>query len=82
MANSNTPYAFPHLVPHNPDFAYSATGMTLRDYFAGQALAGLMSATDADGEWTAVNGAEPNAARYAYRAADAMLAARSTTKED
>lgn len=47
----------------------------LRDKFAGQALAGLMSATDRDGIWT-TSTATANAARIAYEAADAMLVAR------
>jgi hypothetical protein len=42
-------------------------GMTLRDYFAGQALAGLMAVGNGD-----------EAPQYAYFLADAMLAARST----
>ena len=37
----DNPPAFPHLEAHDPSFAYVATGMTLRDWFAGQALAGL-----------------------------------------
>jgi hypothetical protein len=60
--------AFPHLVPHNPDFAYSATGMTLRDYFAGQALAGRL----ADG----TDRLRQSVAEEAYAYADAMIEAR------
>jgi hypothetical protein len=44
-------------------------GMTLRDWFAGQALAGLLAHT---GE------SERNRAVAAYRYADAMLRARDT----
>lgn len=51
-------------------------GMTLRDWFAGQALSGLMAAHTADGDWTAM-GAEDYAASTAYKAADAMLKERS-----
>lgn len=67
--NDKNPYAFP--------FPYSArvapfAGMTLRDYFAGQALSGVM-------------GSEPSNTYYgvsfvaqrAYEIADAMLDARS-----
>lgn len=44
------------------------SGMTLRDYFAGQALAGLLHTPPFD--------AETNA-RIAYQVADAMLAERA-----
>ena len=43
-------------------------GMTLRDYFAGQALAGLLG----EGNTTSLK-----AARWAYEYADAMLKARN-----
>lgn len=44
-------------------------GMSLRDWFAGQALAGMMASDD---------GSTPeNVAAEAYEIADAMLAARS-----
>ena len=80
MSEIENPRAFPHEAfnewvggnqgdggtdyQHTPQSA----GMTLRDYFAGQALVGLM----ADSPW-----ADPvHKAAYAYNAADAMLAAR------
>lgn len=74
---TNTAYAFPHLVPHNPDFAYSATGMTQRDWFAGQALMGLLAGRQPNNAYPAEHIAE-----ISYDMADAMLAARSKTKED
>lgn len=43
-------------------------GMTLRDYFAGQALAGLMAN---------IHQGDDGAPKYAYFLADAMLAART-----
>lgn len=50
----------------------SSFGLTVRDYFAAKAMAGMM----ADREMDAVT---PNGlAMYAYRVADAMLAARET----
>lgn len=49
-------------------------GMTLRDWFAGQALMGLCSAQDTNGNWM---GNVPRAAEEAYKMADAMLAERS-----
>ena len=51
---------FPQVKPHK--------GMTLRDYFAGQALAGVMVASP-EGGWCGW-------AHDAYKLADAMLAAR------
>jgi hypothetical protein len=63
--NYNGP-AFPQ---SNPDVAYSdyiGGGMTLRDWFAAQALIGLLAC----GERT------QDAATWAYAYADAMLAAR------
>ena len=46
-------------------------GMTLRDYFAGQALAGMFSNPDLDPELV-----EQDCALVAYRTADAMLEVR------
>ena len=46
-----------------------APGMTLRDYFAGQALAGLLGDPNAGGEFSAY-------ANDAYRFADAMIEMR------
>jgi hypothetical protein len=65
MTDKNDGFAFPQ---SNPDVAYSdyiGGGMTLRDYFAGQALMGLVNQYHPDG-----------AAKLAYEYADAMLAAR------
>lgn len=45
-------------------------GMTLRDYFAGQALAGILTRKESDG-WT-----NREVASDCYSYADAMLAAR------
>ena len=44
-------------------------GMSLRDYFAGQALAGLIACPN-------TSGGEKDFARNAYKLADAMLAER------
>jgi len=51
-------------------------GMTLRDYFAGQALAGILADPNAF-EAFAVDEYYSAAADYAFRMADAMLAVRS-----
>lgn len=45
-------------------------GMTLRDYFAGQALMGMMAA---DRRW---DGGNADMAKASYSVADAMLSAR------
>jgi hypothetical protein len=64
--------AFPR--PHSmgpAEHVWEQDGMTLRDYFAGQALAGYMAC--------ASHPQAPNdetMARYCYNAADAMLQAR------
>ena len=53
--------------------------LTLRDYFAGQALAGdLASQSEATGEWgnKAKDEAISERAAFLYRFADAMIAAR------
>jgi len=50
--------------------AFSSPGMTLRDWFAGQALAGLIAAD------TNLASTAESLADFAYDQADAMLAAR------
>ncbi len=68
--------AFPHvadLVQHSPDGGITtkpitSNGMTLRDYFAGQAII----AYHADGELSYFE----DAANWCYKLADAMLEAR------
>ena len=59
--------AFPIAIPANCD-GYE-DGMTLRDYFAGQALAGIASDPDVDISIY-------DRAKWSYRMADAMLEAR------
>ena len=52
------------------------TGMSLRDYFAGQAMQGFLAGSLADGTgFTA--GDEDVVAKFSYRIADAMLAERA-----
>lgn len=70
--------AFPQPLTVGPsDDVYPAyPGMTLRDYFAAHALAGLCTAQPQEGEWRT----EPSgAAIAAYIYADAMIAARQST---
>lgn len=52
-------------------------GMSLRDYFAGQALKGML-AQPADAQNIACYDDTNNAARWAYNFAEAMLKARDT----
>jgi hypothetical protein len=61
--------AFPQLEPNS---AYpNATGMSLRDWFAGQALAGAID------RWLEVRGSDDKEiSGWAYEIADAMLEAR------
>ena len=80
---TDNPSAFPHDLLRDDD-AYpthdASPGMTLRDYFAGQALAGI------DGNIMSVIAAQAGnrgltkdeaIGVYCYQAADAMLAART-----
>lgn len=55
-----------------------APGMTLRDYFAGQAMSGMLAwaGDEASGSWN-TNATSDDIAQMAYKHADAMLAARS-----
>lgn len=61
--------AFPAAGQVGPEHYGFEPGMTLRDWFAGQALAGLLAACPTDG-------GERGIAHDAYLYADAMLAAR------
>lgn len=56
-------------------------GMSLRDWFAGQALVGILS-TSAAPAMFGLQGAEPRTAETAYVIADAMLAARQPKGTD
>jgi hypothetical protein len=58
-------------------------GMTLRDYFAGQALAGLLANSNTPDQLIGLGylGAKKECAEYCYAAADAMLTARERTTD-
>lgn len=60
-----------HAFPERTDEGYDKDGMTLRDWFAGQALAGMAdyAIKDDDMAWS-------DLARNCYRVADAMLSER------
>ena len=64
-----TPQAFPLCIPTG-SFYRAYDGMNLRDYFAGQALAGIL----ADHTW---DGTHESCAKACYQFADAMLEKRS-----
>lgn len=68
MSTPENPFAF----PCNPNVFSSDPGMTLRDWYAGQALAGLSAAVQVV--------SPERAAQLAYEAADAMLAERAKVK--
>lgn len=68
-----TSWAFPWMI----EGEFMSPGMTLRDWFAGQALAGWMSSFTPDCGVKAKNCAE-----LAYELADAMLAARNNNTEN
>lgn len=51
-----------------------SNGMSLRDYFAGQAMSGLTSTTDSEGTW--VYGTPANVAEVSYKISDAMIKER------
>ena len=58
---------------------YESPGMTLRDWFAGQALAGMMANPSVfDGDDRSIKACAPQC----YAVADAMLAAREASSDD
>lgn len=68
--------AFPLNSPSGtPEYMPARDGMSLRDWFAGQALAGFMSGLGSSSEWPSPQQIK-SAAVYSYQAADAMLKAR------
>lgn len=80
MTDVPNPPAFPHLEPRDPSLTTIAAGMTLRDWFAGQALAGVLAGGFADTiPHDDANGGG-DAARFAFMYADAMLLARTKSE--
>lgn len=72
MADDPNPPAFPSVALNDPGHPASAPGMTLLDWFAGQALAGALACPSMR--------APMMSAEYAtlsYQLADAMLAERN-----
>ncbi|MDR9813070.1 hypothetical protein RJJ64_22060 [Rhizobium hidalgonense] len=73
-------HAFPHVVEPvigNPGIYRSVTGggMSLRDYFAGQALVGQLAFSPPDDPYNKFHKPE-DVARMCFEFADAMIAAR------
>jgi len=66
--------AYPIVVEY---MEYNESGMTLRDYFAGQALAIVMGRFDHDHEPS-----DEDIAMYAYFIANAMIAERGLSDDD
>ena len=60
------------------EFSVEQDGMSLRDWFAGMALQGLLAATEPDdyGKSSIDDGVRACLVRESFRAADAMLEAR------
>ena len=70
--------AFPINSPSgSPDYMPKRDGMSLRDWFAGQALAGLCAPPN----FVNSPGGNEAQAHWAYELADAMLCARTSSKE-
>ena len=75
MTDTPNPPAFPHDEKQGDGtFWYSHSGMSLRDWFAGQALVAAGASGPRDDEVNDLAGA---IARSAYQIADAMLAQRA-----
>ncbi len=72
--------AFPTPVEFDPNgqlISYGGYGMSLRDWFAGQALAGMMALPAVEGRGCWHTNSSPNqVAQVAYEYADAMIAVR------
>ena len=73
--------AFPLQIENRDQYEGSQYGMTLRDWFAGQALAGMFANPEISLSAARLNVSTDefrlDTARAAYASADAMLAARS-----
>jgi len=81
VSGAENPSAFPYACP--PEFYAAETGMTLRDWFAGQALVGFMSMVPHLKNMQTRNGSdldEKAFAEGAFALADAMLAERSKAR--
>lgn len=73
----DNPHAFPSVCLGDPGHPASVPGMSLRDWFAGQALAGLLAHPECRTVGPGHEEATICAAREAYAVSDAMLAERA-----
>ncbi len=81
MTDNDIPMAFPSVCLGDPGHPASVPGMTLRDWFAGQAIAAVVAATSAGqhfpGEgWEDERPIHERMADDAFKIADAMLLQR------
>ena len=76
MPNATGGPAFPESYINIQGNMYTQPGMTLRDYFAGQAIIGALCNIAADCIWN-----YDDVPAMAYRLADAMLAERAKETE-
>jgi hypothetical protein len=79
MAKPENPPAFPVRIESPAGVIDILHGMSLRDWFAGQAVAGFCSMSDPCGTWS---WDIRDVAGCAYAVADAMLSARQTTDRE
>jgi hypothetical protein len=75
MTKPYNPSAFPTVLPKDWDSVNE--GMTLRDYFAGQALVGVLAGRQPNNDYPLEHVVETS---YAF--ADAMLERSTSTRED
>lgn len=75
MSNKDGGPAFPVALGSQPDQHLCATGMSLRDYFAGQAIVCVLADSSSSADDI------PRIAAAAYLVADAMLAEREKGRD-
>lgn len=81
---SDNPQAYPCLDSSCGELSMRDPGMTLRDYFAGQALAGWLASYDGHSAHPCESGHDTasSLARLSYQLSDAMLAERKSHEAD
>lgn len=85
MSNTNSDPAFPSTVDNGDGGKFLFTGMSMLDYFAGQAMNGMLSCQDFMNEVSrqceSKEDARKMVAQFAYRQAFAMLTMRTQVNE-